>query len=92
MTKTKLKPQAPVRSTRLVGQPWKYMHTIGGQPGHYYPGEQICYAVQTRPIPLCDSLEQIKREQRASAKYRLASGWDTHNGALGWVKVQLPNH
>jgi hypothetical protein len=91
MTKNKRKPQTPVRSTRLVGQPWKYMHTIGGQPGHYYPGEQICYAVRTRPIPLCDSLKQIRCEQQASEKWRVSAKFGPHCGALGWVKVQLPN-
>lgn len=65
----------------------KYMHTIGGCPGHYYPGEQICYSVQTRPIPLCDSLRQIHREQRASTAWRAKQGYGALCDKLGWRKV-----
>ena len=43
----------------------KYMHTIANEPASY-DGKQICYAVVTRPIKLADSLDQIRREQRAS--------------------------
>ena len=66
---------------------YKYMHTIDDHPGHYYPGEQICFAVRTRPIPLCDSLEQIKREQRASDAWRIKNGFSIGDRRFGWVKV-----
>ena len=60
-------------------------------PAHYYPGEQICYAVRTRPIPLCDTLAQIKREQRAAVAWRKSEGFDCENKSFGWMKVESPN-
>lgn len=76
---------------RIVGRRYKYMHTLNSMPAHYYPGEQICYAVRTRPIPLCDTLAQIKREQRATVAWRKSEGFDCENKSFGWMKVQSPN-
>ena len=86
---TDIKANPPSRAA-AGSVPCKYMHTLGGMPAHYYPGEQICLAVRTRPIPLCDTLDQIKREQRMSCKWRLANGFEA-NRDYGWMKVQSPN-
>ncbi len=68
---------------------YKYMHTVDGRPGFYEPGRQICFFKSTQPIPLVDSLKQIKKEQKASAEWRRSKGFsssDAENG-YGWMKV-----
>lgn len=52
----------------------KYMHTIGGRAGSY-DGRQVCYAIRTRPIRLCGSLESLRAEQRSSNKWRKGQGF-----------------
>jgi len=68
---------------------YKYMHTLDGRPAHYYPGEQICYAIQPRPIPLCSSLKQIKKEQKLSAEWRVKKGFNPNND-YSHMKVKTP--
>lgn len=65
------------------------MHTIGGIPAEYIEGEQICYANSIRGgvRKLAYSLQQIKKEQRASLKWRLEkNGWG-ENQDYGYVKI-----
>ena len=57
-----------------------YMHLIDGRPAEYYPGEQICYAAtgrysRTGIQRLATSIEQIKKEQKLSEKWRLSRGF-----------------
>lgn len=70
---------------------WFYMHTIGGYPAQYYPGEQICYANGTRGgsgvSRLAQSIAQIKKEQRLSSKWRKSQGFDAHMSDYGYVRV-----
>lgn len=89
----KIKSKAAQASSvqRMFRRRYKYMHTLNSMPAYYYPGEQICYAVRTRPILLCDSLAQIKREQKATALWRNSEGFDCENKSFGWVKVESPN-
>jgi hypothetical protein len=62
----------------------KYMHTIDGEPGTYFKGEQIGYAGHSQ-ITLCDSLKQLHQEEKASAAWRRSKGWFVHS--YGWAKV-----
>lgn len=78
------------KTMRKLG--YKYMHTIDSQPAHYHPGYQICYASRNQPIPLCNDRAQIKREQRASAKWRKSRGYLPLIGAFGWVKVAVTDN
>jgi hypothetical protein len=66
----------------------KYMHTIDGCPGSYYPGEQICFAVRSRPIRLADSLAQIKKERRATLKWRRQQSYNIYSD-YGHLRVQI---
>lgn len=66
-----------------------YVHTIDGRLGHYWPGEQICFAARTRPVPTVENLETIKREQRASRRWRLKQQMSLHR-EYGWMKVLRP--
>lgn len=65
---------------------YKYMHTIEWRPG-FYDGQQVCYASRS-PIPLLDSLKEIRRQQRASNWWRRKRGW-AENSNLGYVKVAV---
>lgn len=66
----------------------KYMHTLNGEPAYYRPGQQIYYRPSKRfALPLANSLKQIKAEQKASAKFREATGMHDY-WAAGYVKVE----
>ena len=55
------------------------MHTINGRPANYIKEEQICYFSLRNPIHLCSSILKIKKQQRASNKWRKKQGFKTHN-------------
>lgn len=71
---------------RVVRPLVKYMHTVDNQPATY-DGEQICFAVRTRPIKLANSLRQIRREQHATIRWRLAQKWDAKG--YGYMRVEV---
>lgn len=53
----------------------KYMHTINGKPGTF-DGYQICYATfYGKPNILCESLDQIRKEQRLTKENRERDGF-----------------
>ncbi len=66
---------------------YKYMHTINGQPG-YFEINQIVYAVKTRPVKLCDTLEQIKEEQTKTLKFRKAMELENHSN-FDYIKIKV---
>lgn len=67
----------------------KYMHTLDGKPAAYEPGKQVHFAHWRRPVVLADSLEQIKREQRASIAWRRRQGFrDDFKDVYDHVRVQ----
>ena len=55
-----------------------FIHTINGLPAQYYEGEQICYGMRRSGVKTVDTLAQIKKEQRATSKYRKKLGYDSH--------------
>lgn len=70
-----------------------YLHTIGGQPAYYVKGKQIFYGdILEIPQHLVKSLNQIKREQKASCKYRKGWGWEEspQNFGYDYIIVRLP--
>lgn len=52
----------------------RYMHIINGRPAAY-DGHQVCYLTSRFRNPLRDTLDEIRREQRASAKWRQERGY-----------------
>jgi hypothetical protein len=67
----------------------KFMHTIDGEPAYYRPGEQIVFRPSARfAIPLVSSLEQIKAEQQASARYRKEKEY-AWTCAYGHLRVEI---
>jgi len=64
----------------------KYMHTISGHPAEYYDNQQICYASHRKPVTLVESLSKIKKQQRASNKYRKVQNF-APSYDYSWVRV-----
>lgn len=67
----------------------KYMHLIRSRPARYYEGAQICYMTNGSELRLADSLAQIRREQKASAAWRLKKGYSDAN-EYGHIRVRIP--
>lgn len=67
-----------------------YMHTLDGKPAFYEAGCQICFAQQSQlakgfNILKATTLAQIRKEQRASKRFRKSYGWDV--STYGYVIV-----
>ena len=63
-----------------------YVHTIDNRPALYEKGRQIAF-VGWRGFNLKDaakSLSQIRNEQKASTKWRVAQGWSEMPYDLGY--------
>ena len=70
----------------------KYMHLINGEPAFYTAEQQqICFWVRYGPAPeMAESLKQIRKEQKASLKYRLACGFaDDYPCEYSHIRVQV---
>jgi len=67
---------------------YKYMHTIRGIPAFYHQNHQIVYASQYVE-KLCDTLEQIRAEQKKSFEYRKSCGLRSYKLEYGYVKVVI---
>jgi hypothetical protein len=67
----------------------KYLHTIDAKPAMCVSGEQICFRpFYGKAYPLADSLDQIRKEQKASLKYRKKYGFTT-NVKYGYVRIYV---
>ena len=67
----------------------KYMHTLSGRPG-LFDGQIVHAGKSIRLTDLVDSLEQIRKEQKLSKKYREDRGWhDEHLFHLGYMIVYI---
>lgn len=64
----------------------KYMHTIDREPGTF-DGYQVCFA-GNRAINLCETLSQIRSEQKRSRINRLKDGM-VANSKYDYVKVKV---
>ena len=79
-----------MKEERELKNKWLYMHTIDNCPAQY-EGQQICYANAVRGQAgirrLCESLKQIKLEQRLSAKWRKEQGWEANMDRYSYVRI-----
>jgi len=64
-----------------------FIHTISGLPAQYYKGEQICFGMRRCGIKTVDTLAQIKKEQRASNKWRKKKGYDVHPLDYDYMRI-----
>jgi hypothetical protein len=68
----------------------KYLHTIDGKPAMYVSGEQICFRpFYGKAYPLADSLDQIRKEQRASNEWRKKQGFRSDGPEHGYVRIYV---
>jgi hypothetical protein len=66
-----------------------YMHTIDGRPAEYWPGEQITFARYRNGVShFAESIQQIRKEERASLRYRRSRGWHDRC-AYGYVVLRI---
>lgn len=68
-----------------------YMHTLNGKPATF-SGDQICYAAPSKKYPatLATSMAQIRRERRATERFRRRHGFWSVNDSYKHVTVSLP--
>lgn len=66
----------------------KYMHLLDNQPA-FFDGDQICYAKQgiSDKRLFVDSLDQIRREQRATIDYRAANSFGHEGFTYCYLRV-----
>lgn len=64
-----------------------FIHTIDGLPAQYYDGEQICYGMRRCGVKTVDTLAQIKKEQRASIKFRKKQGWEEDGFDYDYMRI-----
>lgn len=75
----------------MVKKNYKYMHTIKGKPAYFVNDKrctQICYAGQY-VNSLCDSLKQIREEQKISNAWRKNKGYCSSLEKYGYKKVVI---
>lgn len=57
-----------------------YIHLLNGHMASYEgPDGQICYMGQGKPLKYATSLEQIRRERKASQKWRTGQGFEPYD-------------
>lgn len=67
----------------------RYMHTIDRQPA-FYDGNQIVFASGVVK-QTASTIRQIRREQRATRRWRRDQGYSLEVGQLGYVRVEMPH-
>jgi hypothetical protein len=66
----------------------KYIHTINGKPATF-DGFQICFATfYGKPNILCDSLKQIRKQQKISVANRKSKGFPAELGDYGHLRYE----
>lgn len=68
---------------------WLYVHTIDGRPAQYFPGSQICFSPWRGITRTATSLRQIRREQRASIRWRREKGYEASPSDYGYFRLYV---
>ena len=63
------------------------MHTIDGIPATFCQ-DQICFATRYHPVELKNSLNEIKKDQRKTLKYRADNNFNMHFD-YSWMRVKV---
>ena len=64
-----------------------FIHTINGHPAEYYDKEQICYGMRRQGVKTVNTLAQIKKEQRATNKWRKKQGYDVRPLDYDYMRI-----
>lgn len=67
----------------------QYMHLIDHRPAVYYPKTQICYLAHGRQLKLCNSLDQIRKEQEACMQWRFLQGYKTDASSYSYLRIKI---
>lgn len=67
---------------------WYYMHTLDGRPAAF-DGRQVHF--MANGDRLVGSLKELREQQKASATYRAAHGYEALY-PYGYRRVRLPSH
>lgn len=68
-----------------------YMHTLDSEPAQYWSDEQICFVgSRGKLLYFAANLRQLRREQRASDRWRVALGMSPTTFTYGYIRVRLP--
>lgn len=67
----------------------KYMHTLEGRPATYVKNSQVCFLSNGSVLSLCDSLAQIRREQKQSLKWRLKKNMSDRKEDYGCLRIKI---
>ncbi len=69
----------------------RYMHTLDHQPAYMDDdGTQIVFAGGRNKARLCNSLRQIRQEQKASDAWRKTHGLPVGDVRAGYILVENP--
>lgn len=69
---------------------YKYMHLINGEPAQYVKDEQIlCATLGSGDVRLAHSLQQIRKEQRASTRWRKEHGMPVGDVVYGYARLLI---
>jgi hypothetical protein len=68
-----------------------YMHILSGCAASYTEGQQVCFSVKTRPIRLCSSLKELRRQWKESEAWRARRGYAPTSYVHSYRRVRLPS-
>jgi hypothetical protein len=73
-----------------------YMHLLDGKPAEYQPDGQICFVGRFNTLKFedmfVDSLDKIKRQQRASEAWRKSRGFDdSFKHQHSYIRIKAAN-
>ncbi len=64
-----------------------FIHILNGYPAQYDKGEQICYGSRRSGVKTVNSLAQIKKDQRASCKWRKKQGFEINETVYDYMRI-----
>ena len=67
----------------------KYMHLIEGRPATYEKSSQVCFLSNGSILRLCDSLKQLRIEQKKSLAWRLKNKMDDRKEDYGFLRIRM---
>lgn len=67
---------------------WKYLHTIDGKPAVYRSDEQLVFLADGMELTFAATLNQIRREERATLAWRVKHGLARNNFEYSYIRVR----
>lgn len=64
------------------------MHLIEGKPATYQHGTQVCFLGNGSVLNLCNSLSELRRQQKSSLNWRLARNLEDRKEDYGYLRIR----